>query len=77
MTKQSSEEVKRLALAPTDKVRITFSPRDFSELSKVLGGAFKPNPALKAAVMAAKKLVRRSCGLRGVPVPHGAPLSRR
>ena len=60
MTKQNSEEVKRLALVPTDKVRITLSPRDFSEFSKALGGAFKPSPALKAALMAVKKLVRQS-----------------
>lgn len=57
MTKQSSGEAKHLALAPTDKVRITLSTRDYSEFSKALGKRFKPNLALKNTLTTARKLV--------------------
>lgn len=39
--------------------RVTLSQRDFAAFSKALGGASKPNPALKGALVAAKKSVRR------------------
>lgn len=39
--------------------RVTLSQRDFAAFSKALGGAFKPNPALKSALAAVKKTVRR------------------
>ena len=59
MTKQTSGETKRLALAQTDQRCITLSARDFSEFSEALGGVFKPNRALKDALASGKKLVHR------------------
>lgn len=51
---------KEKALAMLDREsRVTLSQRDFSAFSKALDGAFKPNPALKGALAAAKKSVRR------------------
>jgi uncharacterized protein (DUF1778 family) len=41
------------------KSRVTLSQRDFAAFSKALGGASKPNPALKGALVEAKKSVRR------------------
>jgi uncharacterized protein (DUF1778 family) len=40
--------------------RITLSTRDFAAFSRALDGAFAPNPALKAALAAAKAKVRRA-----------------
>ena len=37
--------------------RVILSRRDFAAFSKALSGAFKPNPALKGALAAAKNLV--------------------
>lgn len=52
-------EANEIELAMLDrKSRITLSEQDFSAFSKVLGGAFNPNPVLKGALAAAKKLVR-------------------
>ena len=39
--------------------RVILSQRDFAAFSNAPGGAFKPNPALKGALAAAKKSVRR------------------
>ncbi len=51
---------KEKALAMLDREsRVTLSQRDFSAFSKALDRAFKPNPALKGALAAAKKSVRR------------------
>jgi uncharacterized protein (DUF1778 family) len=38
--------------------RITFSEGDFRAFANALDGAFKPNPALKRAVTAARKVKR-------------------
>jgi uncharacterized protein (DUF1778 family) len=40
--------------------RVTLSERDFASFSKALNGAFKPNAALKGAVAAANKSVKRA-----------------
>lgn len=51
---------KKKALTMLDsESRVTLSQRDFAAFSKALGGASKPNPALKGALVAAKKSVRR------------------
>ena len=51
---------KEKALAMLDREsRVTLSPRDFAAFSKALSGAYKPKPALKGALAAAKKSVRR------------------
>ena len=59
MTKRSSGSAIYPPPTSMEKRNTTPSPRDFSEFSKALGGAFKPKPALEAALMAVKKLVRR------------------
>lgn len=40
--------------------RVTLSQLDFAAFSKALGGAFKPNLALKGALAGANKSVRRA-----------------
>ena len=51
---------KEKALTMLDREsRVTLSQRDFAAFSKALRGAFKPNPALKGALAAAAKSVRR------------------
>lgn len=55
---RSAAKEKALAMLDSES-RVTLSQRDFSVFSKALDGAFKPNPALKGALAAAKKSVRR------------------
>ena len=55
---RSAAKEKALAMLDSES-RVTLSQRDFSTFSKALDGAFKPNPALKGALAAAKKSVRR------------------
>lgn len=51
---------KEKALAMLDREsRVTFSQPDFAAFSKALGDAFKPNPALIGALVAANKSVSR------------------
>lgn len=54
---RSAAKEKALAMLDSES-RVTLSQRDFSTFSKALDGAFKPNPALKGALAAAKKSVR-------------------
>lgn len=52
---------KEKALALLDREsRVTLSKRDFAAFSKALDGAFKPNRALKSALVDAKVAVRRA-----------------
>lgn len=41
------------------EARLTLSDRDFSAFALALDSAFKPNPALKAALTQARRKVRR------------------
>ena len=57
--KQSNGRARRLLNVGADAAPVTLSKREFAAFSKALGDAFKPNPALKGALAAAKKSVRR------------------
>jgi uncharacterized protein (DUF1778 family) len=42
------------------EARLTLSARDFTAFASALDTAFKPNPALKAALTQARRRVRRA-----------------
>ena len=56
---RAAAKEKALALLDSQS-RVTLSERDFASFAKALNGAFKPNPALKGALAAANKSVKRA-----------------
>ena len=56
---RAAAKEKALTLLDSES-RVTLSKRDFAAFSKALNDAFTPNRALKGAIAAAKKNVRRA-----------------